>query len=144
VCGYAKVQCRDKTVLGKDSSELRRSMEDSQNDSGDGFWVSSACVNIAKDEYRGHIIHRNTPVDFWFWFFNDYVTGKLSKGRSQTQTVQTVDDRMEDEPPSRLNSWVKFHVPRLTHVSHEVAFPPSSTCSLFAHVGAACVAPPRT
>jgi hypothetical protein len=43
-------------------------MEGSQNDSGDGFWVSGACVNIAKDEYRGHKIHRNTPVDFRFWF----------------------------------------------------------------------------
>jgi hypothetical protein len=29
-----------------------------------GFWVSGACVNIAKVEYRGHRIHGNTAVDF--------------------------------------------------------------------------------
>jgi hypothetical protein len=69
VCGYAEVQCKEKMILGKDSSELRRSMEDSQNDLGDGFWVSGVCMNIAKDEYRGHRIHRNTLVNFWFWFF---------------------------------------------------------------------------
>jgi hypothetical protein len=68
VSGYAKVQCKDKTVIGKDSSELRQSMEGSQNDSGDGFWVSGVCVNIAKDEYKVHGIHRNKPVEFWFWF----------------------------------------------------------------------------
>ena len=66
--GYVEVQCRDKTVLGKDSSELGQNMEGSHNNSGDGFWVSGACVNIAKDEYQGHEIHRNTPVDFHFWF----------------------------------------------------------------------------
>jgi hypothetical protein len=68
VRGYAEVQCRDKTVLGKDSSELRWSMEGSQNDLGDRFRVSGACMKIAKDEYKGHKIHRNTPVDFRFWF----------------------------------------------------------------------------
>jgi hypothetical protein len=49
VRGYAEVQCRDKTVLGKDSSELRWSMEGSKNDLGDGFRVSGVCVNIVKD-----------------------------------------------------------------------------------------------
>jgi hypothetical protein len=45
--------------------------------------------------------------------------------------VQTMDGRMEDEPPSRLNSWVKLHVPGPTHVAHEAACTPSSMCSLF-------------
>jgi hypothetical protein len=44
--------------------------------------------------------------------------------------VQTSDTRMEDKPPSQLNSWVKLHVHGPTHVAHEVACTPSSTCSL--------------
>jgi hypothetical protein len=55
-------------VLGKDSSELKRSMEGLHKESGDRFRISGAFVNIAKEEYRGHKIHRNTPVNFWLWF----------------------------------------------------------------------------
>jgi hypothetical protein len=44
--------------------------------------------------------------------------------------VQTMDVRMEDEPPSWLNSWVKLNVPGPTHLSHEAACTPSSMCSL--------------
>jgi hypothetical protein len=51
--------------------------------------------------------------------------------RRRGNTVQTMDGRMEDEPPSRLNSWVKLHVPGPTHVAHEAACTPSSMCSLF-------------
>jgi hypothetical protein len=73
------------------------------------------------------------------------VTRKLSRGRSQTQNSsdsgrqnggrtnsrsQTTDDRMEDEPPSRPNSWVKLHVPGPTHVTHEAACTPSSMHTL--------------
>jgi hypothetical protein len=25
-------------------------------------------MNIAKEEYKGHIIHMNTPIDFQFYF----------------------------------------------------------------------------
>jgi hypothetical protein len=52
--------------------------------------------------------------------------------RRRGHMVQTMEDgRMEDEPPSRLNSWVKLHVPGPTHVTHEAACTPSSMCSLF-------------
>jgi len=58
--------------------------------------------------------------------------------RTQTQrsSVQTTNDRMGDKPPSQLNSWVKLHVPRPTHVFHEAACAPSTcvpfcTCSPF-------------
>jgi hypothetical protein len=51
--------------------------------------------------------------------------------RCRHHTVQTMDTRMEDEPPSRLHSWVKLHVSGPTHVTHEGACTPSSMCSLF-------------
>jgi hypothetical protein len=51
--------------------------------------------------------------------------------RHRGNMVQTMDGRMEDEPPSWLNSWVKLHVPGPTHVSHEAACTPSSMHSLF-------------
>jgi hypothetical protein len=51
--------------------------------------------------------------------------------RRRHHMVQTTDARMEDEPPSWLNYWVKLHVLGPTHVAHEVACTPSSMCSLF-------------
>jgi hypothetical protein len=68
VYGYADVQYKGKMVFEEASSKLGWSMEESHNDSGDGFQVSGACVNIAKDQYRGHKIHKNTPVGFQFSF----------------------------------------------------------------------------
>jgi hypothetical protein len=56
---------------------------------------------------------------------------EVCSGQTLTPKVQTVDDRMEDEPPSRLNSWVKLHVPSPTHVSHEATSTPSCMHSLF-------------
>jgi hypothetical protein len=54
----------------------------------------------------------------------------MQRSDHRGNTVQTTDERMEDEPPSRLNSWVKLHVPGPTHVAHEAACTPSSMCSL--------------
>jgi hypothetical protein len=53
--------------------------------------------------------------------------------RDQTQRQHGSDNGCKngDEPPSRLNSWVKLHVPGPTHVAHEAACTPSSMCSLF-------------
>jgi hypothetical protein len=47
-----------------------------------------------------------------------------------------MEERMGNEPPSWLNSWVKLHVLGPTHVSHEASCTPSScvpfcTCSPF-------------
>jgi hypothetical protein len=51
--------------------------------------------------------------------------------RRRGKTVQKTDARMEEEPPSWLNSWVKLHVPGTTHVGHEATCTPSSMCFLF-------------
>jgi hypothetical protein len=130
VRGYAEDQCRDKTVLGKDSSELRWSMEGSQDDSCDGFQVSCVCVNIAKDEYIGHKIHRNTLVDFRFWFsrLSDRKIKQRSFIDSQRFRQPMIEWRTNPLPCSIFR--VKLHVPRPTHVAHEAACTPSSMHSL--------------
>jgi hypothetical protein len=76
-----------------------------------------------------------------FWF---QCCVRVWRDQTPTHTVQTLDERMEDEPPSQLNSWVKLHVLGPTHVAHEAACTPLSMRSLFSHIGDACVAPPRT
>jgi hypothetical protein len=43
-------------------------MEDSQNDSGDGFRVSGACVNIAKDETEATEFTGTHQSTFELWF----------------------------------------------------------------------------
>jgi hypothetical protein len=63
------------------------------------------------------------------------MTGKLRRGRSQTPTFYTIDEIMEDKPPSWLNYWVKLHVLGPTHVTHEVACTPSSMRSLLHTLG---------
>jgi hypothetical protein len=50
--------------------------------------------------------------------------------RRRGNTVQTLDIRMDDKPPSQINSSFKLHVPGLTHAPHEVASTPLSMCSL--------------
>jgi hypothetical protein len=70
--------------------------------------------------------HENITV---FWFQSCM---RVCRDQMQTHAGQTVDARkMENEPPSWLNSWVKLHVPRPTHVSHEASCTPSSMRSLF-------------
>jgi hypothetical protein len=54
VRGHAEVQCRDKTILEKDSRELRRSMEESQNNSGDGFRFSELREVCSDQTQRQH------------------------------------------------------------------------------------------
>jgi hypothetical protein len=55
--------------------------------------------------------------------------GTNSETRRNSRS-QTTNDIMEDEPQSRPNSWVKFHVSGPTHVSHEDACTTSSMHTL--------------
>jgi hypothetical protein len=57
----------------------------------------------------------------------------LTELRRRDPSVQIADGRMEDQPPSQLNSLVKFHVPRPIHVSHEAACAPSACVPSYTH-----------
>jgi hypothetical protein len=61
------------------------------------------------------------------------VAGGILRSDAEILLVQIEDGRMEDEPPSWLNYWVKLHVPGPTHVAHEVACTPSA-CIPFFHM----------
>jgi hypothetical protein len=52
-------------------------------------------------------------------------TQVMDGGMPHPQRMQQ-STKMESEPPTRLISWVKLHVPGSTHVTHEAACLPSA------------------